>query len=245
MIQHEEVFEMLGAYALEALDEADTALVQAHLSVCEDCRRELAGFMEVAARLANLGPAQPPELRDRILTAIRQESNAQKTHHQRPPWRTRLQWLGAAVLVALLLAQVWLLREVSSLRTTLEQQRQIQTVLLSVEEAPIEMESPNPDSTAHGYYRAEPELHMGLLNYYHLPLLSPEKSYQCWFEGPDGSAINCGVLPVDEDGHGVLLVAIPQPLPDIIRVTIEEGDLSAPSGSTILEGHLYWSEPRT
>jgi hypothetical protein len=241
MIHHEEVFEMLGAYALEALDEADIALVQAHLSECEDCQRELAGFMEVTARLARLGPVQPPELRDRILTAVRQESNAQKTYAQRPPRRISPQWLGATVLVALLIAQVWLLREVFSLRTTIEQQRQIQTVLLSAEEAPIEMESPDPDSTAHGYYRAEPELHMGLLNYYHLPHLTPEKSYQCWFESSDRPAINCGILPVDDDGHGVLLIAIPQPLPDRIRVTVEEDDLSTPSDSTILEGHLYWN----
>jgi hypothetical protein len=238
---HEDVIELLGAYTLGALEEAEAALVQAHVRECEVCQKELAGFAEVTTHLAHLGPVQPPpELRGRILAAVRQEANAQNTPPQQSPRRINPLWLWAAVLVALLISQAWLLREVFSLRTTIEQQRQIQAVLLSSEHAPIEMKSPDPDSATHGYYRAETELHMGLLNYYHLPPPNPTQSYQCWFEFADGQAVSCGVLPVDEGGHGFLLVTIPEPLPDTIRVTVEEGNESAPTGSTLLVGHLNW-----
>jgi hypothetical protein len=239
MNRHEEVFEMLGAYALGALDEADAALVQAHVNECAVCRSELAGFAEVSARLTHLGSVQPPpQLRGRILSAVRQEASAREAPPRRNRWRLRPQWLLATALVALLLAQVWSLREMTSLRTALVQQEQIQTVLLSSDEDPVEMVSPDPDSAAHGYYRAEPELNMGLLNYYHLPSLAPDRSYHCWFEFADGSAVACGVLSLDEDGHGVLLVTVPEPWPDRIRVTVEEGQASAPTGSTVLAAEL-------
>jgi hypothetical protein len=240
MNRHEEVFEMLGAYALGALDEVDAVLVQGHLNECAVCRNELAGFAEVSARLAHLGPGQPPpELRGRVLAAVRQEASVRKGP-RRNPLRLGPQWLWTAAVVALLVAQVWLLREMSSLRLTIEEQQQVQTVLLSADEAPIEMIPPDPASPARGYYRSELELHMGLLNYYHLPLLGPDQSYQCWFEFTDGSAVACGVLPLDEGGHGVLLVTIPQPWPDRIRVTVEEGQVSMPTGPTLLAGKLEW-----
>lgn len=240
MNRHEEVFEMLGAYALGALDEADAALVQGHLNQCAVCRNELAGFAEVSARLAHLGPVQPPpELRGRVLAAVRQEASARKGP-RRNSLRLGPQWLWTAAVVALLVAQVWLLRELSSLRRTIDQQQQVQTVLLSADETPIEMIPPDPDSPAHGYYRSELELHMGLLNYYHLPLPAPDQSYQCWFEFADDSAVACGALPLDEGGHGLLLVNIPQPWPDTIRVTVEEGQVSMPTGPTLLTGKLEW-----
>jgi hypothetical protein len=242
MNRHEEIFEMLGAYALGALDEADAALVQAHLSECAVCRNELAGFTEVSARLAHFGPVQPPpELRGRILATVRQEANARATP-RRNPLRLRPRWLWASAVVALLVVQAWLLREMVWQRRIIEQQQQVQTVLLSANETPIEMVSPDPASPAHGYYRAEPELHMGLLNYYHLPPPAPDQSYQCWFEFADDPAVACGVLSLDEGGHGLLLVAIPEPWPDRIRVTVEESQVSAPTGSTLLIGEFNWGQ---
>jgi hypothetical protein len=239
---HEDVFELLGAYALGALEEAEAALVQAHVRECEVCQKELAGFAEVTTRLEHLGPVQPPpELRGRVLAAVRQEAN-DRAAPRRTPLRLRPQWLWASAFVVLLAVQVWLLRELALQRRIIEQQQQVQTVLLSANEAPIDMVSPDPASPAYGYYRAEPELQMGLLNYYHLPPPSLGQSYQCWFEVADESAVACGALPLDEDGHGVLLVTLPEHWPDRIRVTVEENSVSTPTGSTLLIGEFNWDQ---
>lgn len=60
------VEEMLGAYALDALDEDERLLVDRHLSTCASCRQEIADHREVAALLAGT-PIPPP---DRVWSAI-------------------------------------------------------------------------------------------------------------------------------------------------------------------------------
>lgn len=60
------VEELLGAYALDALDEDERLLVDRHLSDCASCRQEIADHREVAALLAGT-PIPPP---DRVWSAI-------------------------------------------------------------------------------------------------------------------------------------------------------------------------------
>ena len=54
-VPHEEVAGLLGAYALDALDSDEAALVEAHLRDCPRCSAELARHHEVAGLLANSG----------------------------------------------------------------------------------------------------------------------------------------------------------------------------------------------
>jgi len=71
MIEHRDcaaIDEMLPAYAVDGLDEADRAFVEAHLLSC-DRHEDAAAWGDIALRLADLAPAvTPPErLRARIL----------------------------------------------------------------------------------------------------------------------------------------------------------------------------------
>ena len=61
-----EIEELLGAYALDALEPDERALVEAHLETCPRCSAEVAQHHEVAGLLANSGGAAPGELWDRI-----------------------------------------------------------------------------------------------------------------------------------------------------------------------------------
>jgi anti-sigma factor RsiW len=65
-LAHEEAAELLGAYALDALEPGEAARVQAHLEECPRCSAEVARHYEVAGLLANSGAEAPPELWDRI-----------------------------------------------------------------------------------------------------------------------------------------------------------------------------------
>ncbi len=61
----------VGAYALDALDEAERGAFEEHLAGCADCQRELAEFTETTARLGALGDVAPPAaLRSSLLGAI-------------------------------------------------------------------------------------------------------------------------------------------------------------------------------
>ena len=67
--------DLTPAYALDALDAADTRAYESHLARCERCRDELAALSEAAGALAYAteAPGPPAELRARILQQAAQE----------------------------------------------------------------------------------------------------------------------------------------------------------------------------
>ena len=70
-----DVHELTAGYALDALDPAERATFEEHLSSCERCREELQGFWQVSGALAHAagGPMPPASLRNRILEQARSE----------------------------------------------------------------------------------------------------------------------------------------------------------------------------
>jgi anti-sigma-K factor RskA len=60
MISHDEASDLLGAYALDAVDGEEHTELEAHLATCPRCRAELDGLREVAAALGNTVET-PPE----------------------------------------------------------------------------------------------------------------------------------------------------------------------------------------
>ena len=59
-MSHEEASELLGAYALDAVDADEVIQVEEHLDTCPRCRAELDELREVAGALGN-SVAEPPE----------------------------------------------------------------------------------------------------------------------------------------------------------------------------------------
>jgi anti-sigma-K factor RskA len=125
-VNHEQASQLLGAYALDAVDEEEAALIEAHVAECPRCTAELAEHREVAGMLGNMGGDAPRELWERISSqATRPVSAPSSTpelgvssiggaerRHRRPRGR-RAPWLAAgavlaaaAVVVALMAVQV-------------------------------------------------------------------------------------------------------------------------------------------
>lgn len=67
---HDEISEFLGAYALDAVDADEAAMIQAHIDECPRCAAEVAQHYEVAALLANAGSDASVELWDQIAARI-------------------------------------------------------------------------------------------------------------------------------------------------------------------------------
>ncbi len=97
----------LGVYVLGAIDPAERALVEAHLTTCRDCRDELAGLAGLPALLARVNPDE--------VSRIRPDDTVRVTTDERPPAellgtvldlaaarrrRNRWRFLGAAAAVA-------------------------------------------------------------------------------------------------------------------------------------------------
>ena len=65
-----ELEELIGAYALDAVDPEERDAVEGHLADCPRCRSELAGHLEVAALLGNTGAPAPDGVWARIATSL-------------------------------------------------------------------------------------------------------------------------------------------------------------------------------
>jgi hypothetical protein len=70
MPDHRAIQELLGVYALDAVDPETAAMVEGHLAECVKCSVEVAQHHEVAGLLANSGGESPAGLWDGIATRL-------------------------------------------------------------------------------------------------------------------------------------------------------------------------------
>jgi anti-sigma-K factor RskA len=75
-MSHDEIQDLLGAFALDAVDADEARAVEDHLRECARCRAEVAEHREAAAFLAHAGEDAPPALWDRIASTIDDDAPA-------------------------------------------------------------------------------------------------------------------------------------------------------------------------
>src|SRR5687767_20703 len=72
-LSHAEVVDLLGAYALDALEPAELQAVDRHVQGCRACRAEVAEHREVAGLLTPGWGKPPAGLWDRIATSLEEK----------------------------------------------------------------------------------------------------------------------------------------------------------------------------
>ncbi len=100
-----DVHALSGAYALDAVTDAEREDFERHLAGCETCRAEVAGLREAAAFLPELSAeAPPPALRDSVLASISEVRQLPPLPAQQKPHRRfdRRVFLAAAAAVVVL-----------------------------------------------------------------------------------------------------------------------------------------------
>ena len=66
-----DIHALVGAYAVDALDDLERAQFERHLAECSACQTEVAGLQEAAGVMGSLATTQPPaSLRDSVLAGI-------------------------------------------------------------------------------------------------------------------------------------------------------------------------------
>ena len=95
--------------------------------------------------------------------------------------------------------------------------------------------------TAGGELLLTPDLTQAAVAVHGLPPLPPDRSYQVWFNRPDGTWVSGGVFGVSERGGADVLVRRPESLPvyDACWITEEPGGGSPfPTGQRVLASAL-------
>jgi len=211
-----ELHSLAGAYALNALSGPDQARFERHLAGCEQCRLEVRGFGETAARLGAAQAVRPrPELRDQALrTAARTRqlppgprlwpgrapsgsarAGAAASWWGRPgrgPWpRLLAAGVAAAVLAAAAVAGVTALRDEHRISQDQARGNELAAVLSAPDVVML-----TAKVTGGGKATVLMSHHMRALVFTAagLPPLPAGKGYELWLIGPSGSRPQ-GMLP--------------------------------------------------
>jgi anti-sigma-K factor RskA len=106
-VERADLHTLIGAYALDALEDDEREEFERHLADCEPCREEVVGFRRTAVRLAEAAAVvPPPRMHERVMQEIAATPQVRDTPGtpvrgagRRMPPRSRL-WLAAAAVLA-------------------------------------------------------------------------------------------------------------------------------------------------
>ncbi|PRY59662.1 anti-sigma factor [Glycomyces artemisiae] len=198
-----DVHTLIGAWAVDALDDDERAEVEHHLGECESCAQEAAELREAVWRLSDVTIADPPpRLRARVLTEVartRQEAPeppAAEPRTARPRLRRhrgmpRLRLALAAGALAAVMAVVGGIVTWSVMRDT-EPSRsdQIAAVLESGDAAIGSIAADGGGKVSVVYSE---QLDKAVVVLAGLAAIGEERSYQIWMVDPEGQ-VSAGVM---------------------------------------------------
>lgn len=176
---HPEVQELLGAYALDALDPGEADAVDLHLRDCPRCRAEVEEYRETAAMLAFGGVAAPPGVWEKIQASLEEAPPKLELARVVPMRQSRWQTMGAklaaaaAVVISLAALSVSIARSGDNDGSSLADR--IGAVVQEPEATPVHLASDGRGS-------AEVYLYDGkaYLVKHSLPDLGEGETYQLW-----------------------------------------------------------------
>ncbi|GIG69404.1 anti-sigma factor [Phytomonospora endophytica] len=203
----DDVHTLVGAYALDALDDLDRARVERHLGRCPSCSREAAELTATAARLADASAAVPPaRLRGEVMRAVSRTRQLPPRTRETPiaeapvvrRWRTRTAVAVAAGILAFGTAAVtYAVQEQRVADAQAEadavqaRTERIATVLAAPDA--IAATVPATDGGELLVVRSA-ALDAAVVTRVGMPALPPDRAYQLWLD-VDGRMVSAGLMP--------------------------------------------------
>ena len=244
--KHEDIQELLGAYALDAVDEDEREVVEDHLRDCPRCRDEVEQHREVAALLAWGGAPAPEGLWGRISSALGAaepspnlaELYPLRDRRRRRPWPLLA---AAAAIVVVLGALGWQVHrqdgQIAHLRAGLAGSGVTQAAAAALDDpraTSYVLASSDGRVTVPGVL--EPDGSGFLLRGNGLPVLGGGGTYQLWAIVGD-RRISLGVLG---GAPGVVAFRAATPGLDALAVTAEpSGGSVQPTGAPVVAGPVH------
>jgi len=195
---------LVGAYAIDALDEPERAVFENHLADCADCAAEVASLRAAAAELSHTSAIGPPAtLRADLLSAIGQvrplppRVSAVSTLGHRLPRRGLWPAVAAACALIAVIALGWGVREHRQLAGHRLSPSALGALLDSGDLATVSAPVGNAGQATLIYSKSE---HRLVLIGQDIPAPPAGKTYQVWMLSPTGTATSGGLFRPDQNG---------------------------------------------
>jgi len=239
-MNHEEIHDSLEAYALDALDDDERAVVATHLAGCEECRATLLRYEGVVATLpaalALASPVPPSDVaKQRISRAVRGRNR----------WQRVSSGVAVTAVVLLAAAVVWGWRSDRALANERERRERLvaqQEIFFEVVDSPtaerLVLKATSDRSTAYGKVFTTPDLPFVVVMAGRLPDLDDGRGYHAWVTGEDGTTELAGVLTPNPAGFASLVYSVDTAGPEVVEayVTAQPDGATSPSGEPIIAG---------
>ena len=234
----EQAADIAAAVALDIADARDRRALERHLAVCPPCAVAV-DELRLAATALGTGVPQvnpPPELRERLMTAVRREPHRLRRVWARlqlgPQSRVAAAWGAVAASIVIsggsLFWVATLQRHVASLESEVLASRdraarydRIVQVLGSQQLAVRPLTSVVETIRAAGMIFLDPESRSGMVTMHDLPQLPPGRAWQLWYVRGN-ERVSGGMLWPDSRGNCYSLVAVPPDLDSFEGIGITE-----------------------
>ncbi|MEX5633583.1 anti-sigma factor [Parafrankia sp. FMc2] len=234
-----EAHTLIGAYALDAVDDTDRAEIEAHLAACPECAAELAELRAVAGVLGGAVPRTPPApLRAAVLreiAATRQlppTLSGQRRRGQRRPLAVAIAASAAAVIALVALGVVT--------GVTIDQRRQLTEVRaeaadLSAVTSELAARTAQP-MTGGGNLAVVAAADRVFVDIRDLPPLPAGRVYQLW--AADAKGVQSAGIVAGNAGRSTQFMTVRKEVTSI-KVTVEpSGGSTQPTGAVLASAPL-------
>jgi anti-sigma-K factor RskA len=240
----DDIEELLGAYALDAVDDDERRIVEVYLANNPRARAEVDQHREVATLLAFGGADAPEDLWDKIATTLEERGQEApepgpelaKVLPARRPERRRW-WLGglaaAAAVVLVAALSIALIRKDDSGTSQAGSIAAAYDIAKS-DPANTTVQLATPDGSTRATAVVEPS-GQAFLDPTSLPTLAADRTYQLWGVLDDGTPVSLGVLGASPQ---LTLFGVSGPM-HVLAITEEKaGGVVAPEQAPQIVGQL-------
>ena len=236
MIKHDQIHEMLPAYALGCLDEDEAVLVSGHLGTCAKCNEQLLEYHRTVDSLAFGSPSiSPPDsLKEKLMQKIQPPAEIPSVFQpasKRWKWKSLWQgfspaWAFASLVIIISLSVI----NYVQWHNTQKLQDEVAVDLLV-----LKMKGTYRAPKGDGTFIISQDRKKGVLVASDLPIPDESRQYQLWMK-KDGRQISGGVFSVTPTGYAVVEIQSKESLSNFrsFEITLEPA-----GGSPTPVGHLF------
>ena len=238
MIKHDQILEMLPAYALGCLDQEEAVMVSEHISTCTKCNGQFLGYRSTVDTMAYGAPAvfPPDSLKQKLMQRI--QTTAEKPSVSQPATKHRkLKSLWQSLSPAWAFASLALIVSLSVINLLQWHHTQKQHKEIAVELLILKMKGTDRAPKGDGTFVISQDRKKGVLVASDLPIPDENQQYQLWMK-KNGRQVSGGVFPVTSTGYAVVEIQSKESLSNFrsFEITLEPA-----GGSSTPTGHLYMS----
>jgi anti-sigma-K factor RskA len=236
MKKHEQIHEMLPAYALGCLDEEEAVLVSEHLATCAKCNELLLEYNRTVDALAygSSSICPPDSLKEKLMRKIQSPAEIPSVFQpasKRWKWKSLWQrfspaWAFASLMVIISLSVVNYIQWHNTQK--LQDEIAVDLVVLKMKGT---FRAPKGDGT----FVISQNRKKGVLVASDLPIPDESQQYQLWMK-KNGQQVSGGVFSVTKTGYAVVEIQSNESLSSFksFEITLEPA-----GGSPTQTGHLY------